>query len=395
MKRLLNYSSRRASLVAWLTLASAGLGLLLLYKLGSLAGGLSGGELAAASAPVGWHGIYQQPFDLPLKAVRSVVFYVFPEHGQFLTRLPNTLFGALAIISFTWLVRQWHGVRTAVFAGLLFACGAWVLHVGRLASFDALYLWATPTLLLINSNLKKHGDRAIVWYGSLAAWGLMLYVPGLIWLVTLAVWLQRKQLLKSWRHFSVWWQRSLYVLAGLAWLPLLIINLTRPGNLLLWLGLPADFANLATLLKQLAAVPVHLFIRGPQYPDVWLVQTPILDIFTLAACIIGIYFYATRWKAGRSKLLAGFALIGTVLVGLGGPVGLSLLVPLLYVAAATGIAYLLREWMRVFPNNPLARSLGLGLVALAVVLSCAYNLRAYFVAWPHTQATKTTFQRHL
>jgi hypothetical protein len=87
-----------------------------------------------------------------------------------------------------------------------------------------------------------------------------------------------------------------------------------------------------------------------------------------------------------------FALAGLLLVGLGGPVGLSLLVPLLYVWAAAGIAYLTREWLQVFPNNPLARSLGLGLIVLAVGLGCIYNLRAYFVAWPHNQTTRVTFQ---
>ena len=149
-----------------------------------------------------------------------------------------------------------------------------------------------------------------------------------------------------------------------------------------------------TLLKQFAAVPVHLFIRGPQYPELWLGKAPILDVFALVACILGIYFYLTHWKASRSRYLAVLALFGFVLVGLGGPVGLSILVPLLYMAVATGLAYLLRDWLKTFPNNPLARSLGIGLVVFAVTLSCLYNYRAYFIAWPHTAVTKATFRYH-
>lgn len=394
MKRLNIYLNLRGRLVGGSALLLAGLACMLLYKLGSLTGGLSAGELSTATAPVGWHGIYHQPFDLPLKLARSVVFVLFPNHGQTLTRLPNTLFGGLAIISFVWLIRLWHGTRTAVLAGLLFATGAWTLHASRLASFDVLYLWAMPTLLLVHVLLNRYRERAVVWYGSLLVWGLMLYIPGLIWLVVIEIWLQRATLKSGWKHFKSWWQRLLYLLVGLAWLPLLVLNLTRPGNLRVWAGLPPDFSTPLHAIKLFLAVPVHLFIRGPQYPDIWLGRAPVLDIFALAACLAGIYFYVTHLRAARSRLLVLMACAGAVLVGLGGSVGLSLLVPLLYVGAATGIAYLLREWLRIFPNNPLARGLGIGLVSLAVGLSCVYNLRAYFVAWPHNQATKVVFQQH-
>lgn len=394
MKKALHYLGNDWRLAAGLAAAIIGLGCLLLFRLGSLTGGLSSGEITAATAPVGWHGIYHQPFYLPLKLVRSVVFVIFPAHGQTLTRLPNTLFGALAVVAFTWLVKTWHSPRTAILTGLLFATGAWTLHVSRLASFDVLYLWATPTLLLINSLLQRQVRQPVVWYGSLLIWGLMLYVPGLVWLIVLSVWSQRQSLLRAWQYFRRWWQRLLYILAALIWLPLLVVDLLRPGNLVTWLGLPTHWAPFPTLAKHLIAVPVHLFIRGPEYPDRWLGRAPLLDVFTLAICLLGIYFYAQHLRASRSRLLGLWALLGTLLVGLGGPVSLSLLVPLLYVGAAAGIAYLLHEWMHTFPNNPVARTLGLGVIALAVALSCTYNLRAYLVAWPHNQSTTTVFKYH-
>jgi len=395
MKQFLSYLKEHSKLIAGLVLTFAGLGLLLLYKLGSLTGGLSAGELSAAAAPLGWHGIYHQPFYLPLKLARSVLFVLFASHGQTLIRLPNAFFGGLAVISFAGLIRHWHGARTALLASLLFATSAWTLHVSRLASFDVMYLWATPTLLLTHLLLQKHSKQLVVWYGSVIIWGLMLYIPGLVWLVAAEVYLQRGPILSAWKYFEQSWQRAVYLLAGLIWLPLLVINLMRPGNLLAWLGWPAHIAGPTHLLKQFVGVPVHLFIRGPQYADLWLARIPILDIFTLVACVIGIYFYATHRQSSRSHLFGVFALAGILLVGIGGPVSLSLLVPLLYVGAATGIAYLSREWLQVFPNNPFARGLGLGLIILVVSLSCIYNLRSYFVAWPHNQATGTAFQyRH-
>ncbi len=394
MKRLRSYWLRNFRLIILALAVLAGLGWLLFNRLGSLTGGLSAGEINSAVAPVGWHGIYHDPLFLPLKLVRSAVFFVAPGHGQILTRLPNTVFGALSIVSFGALIGLWHGRRTAILTSALFACSAWVLHASRLASFDVLYLWALPTLLIIQVLLHRYGHKAIVWYGSLLTWGLLLYVPGLVWLVLAQIYLQRKLVLDSWRHFAGWKQRLLSILAVLIWLPLLGLDLTRHGQLQQWLGLPAHWAPLGTLLKQFVAVPVHLFFRGPKYPDIWLSRVPIMDAFTLVLCGVGIYFYASHWRSIRTRSLAVPFALGWLLVAFGGPVGLSLLIPFLYVMAATGIAYLLRDWLQVFPNNPLARGIGIGLVTLAVAAACVFQLRAYFIAWPHSAATKAVFTYH-
>ncbi|HEY5442732.1 MAG TPA: hypothetical protein VIJ68_04295, partial [Candidatus Saccharimonadales bacterium] len=348
MTNIRKYLGDNRRLLAWWLLALIGLGALLAFRLGSLTGGLSAGEVSASTAPVGWHGIYHQSFYLPLKLVRSVVFVLFTQHGQTLTRLPNVIFGALAIGTFIWLVSLWHSARTAVLTGLLFATGAWTLHVSRLASFDVLYLWATPTLLLTNSLLQRKQRRPLVWYASLCVWGLMLYLPGMVWFVLLSVYLQRQSLWRTWSSLASWPRRLVYVLMALIWLPLLIINLTRQGNLTAWLGLPAHWPALTTLAKHLIGVPVHLFIRGPGYSNLWLGRGPVLDIFCLAACVLGIYFYALHFRAGRSRMLGAWFLIGIILIGIGGPVSLSLLVPVLYLGVAAGIAYLLHDWMHTF-----------------------------------------------
>ncbi len=395
MAKLQMYLKAHSRMLTYLFVGIGVVAALLVYRLAYLTGGVSAGELAVAHGPLGWHGIYQYPLDLPLKLLRSIVFAVFPDHGQLLTRLPNVFFGGLSILTFGWLMRSWHGTRPAVLASILFASSAWVLHASRLASFDVLYLWSTPTLLLINVQLHKHSTRPIIWYGSLLLWGLLLYIPGMVWLVMLSLYLQRQQILVGWKHFSQAWQRGLSVAITVIWLPLLVIDLTRSGQLVAWLGLPHHLAGPAMLAKQLAAVPAHLFIRGPQYPDMWLARLPILDAFSLVMCLIGIYFYVSRRQLGRGHLLGLFFVVGVILVGLGGPVSLSLLVPLLFIAAGTGIAYLLHGWLRVFPINPLARGIGVGLITVAVVSSCVYNLRAYFVAWPHNKTTQATFRYRL
>jgi len=367
---------------------------LLLYRLGSLIGGISANEQAVAQATYGWHGMYHNPLYLPLNLIRSADFFIFSHHGQTLTRLPNALFGAAAIISFGWLVRLWHGNRTAIFATALFACGAWTLHVSRLASYEVLYLWAIPTLLLANALLNATPTRKLAYYGSVCLWAVLLFIPGMVWIVAINLFWQRKLVAEGWQHFAKWWQRLLYVVIGLVWVPLVALGFSQQATITNWLGFPTRWAAPLDLLRQLALVPYHLFIRGPHNPELWLGRAPILDIFTLVACIFGIYFYVLNRTAKRSKVLASFALAGIILVAFGGPVGLSILVPLLYLFAATGIAYLTREWLKVFPVNPLARTFGISLIAIAVALSCVYNVRAYFVAWPHNPASSAVFRYH-
>ncbi len=394
IRRLRKYLSQNGRFVTLSMIIVAGLAFLLLYKLHSLTGGLSRNEIEATSVPVGWHGIYNEPFYLPLNLVRSIVFFLDPSHGDLLSRLPNAIFGGMTIITFAWLIRLWHGTITAIFVGLLFATSAWVLHVSRLASFDVLYLWAIPTLLLTHVHMHRNSAKPVIFYGSMLIWGLLLYIPGMVWLVLANVLLQRKAITNGWHNLAKTWQRALYIMAGVGWLPLLIVGLSRAGNLRAWLGLPESIADPLGLLKQFIGVFVHIFIRGPQYPELWLEQAPLLDVFTLIMCLLGIYFYIRHIKVARTRLLGTFFAIGIILVAVGGPVGISLLVPLLYIAAATGITFFLHDWLRVFPSNPFARILGIGLITIAVAVACFYNARAYYVAWPHNLVTQAVFQYH-
>lgn len=371
------------------------LGGLLIFRLGSLTGGLSAHEQATASTPIGWHGLYRQPFYLPLQVVRSAVFFVSPTHGQTLTRLANVVFGLLAIGLISWLIYHWHGSRTAYLATILFATSAWVLHVSRLASYEVMYLIAVPALLASYLLLQQYKQYASSYVIAILIWGNLLYVPGMVWLVGLTVLWQARQLTQLRPLLSQWWQRLLVVLAGIWWIPLLAHHLlTTSGAWRSWLGLPAHFAAPLSFLKHLAVVPLHLFVHGPPLAEMWLGRAPLLDVFSLAMCFLGIAFYVRHLRAGRSRYLLTVFALGIVLIGLEGPVGLSLLVPLLYIWAATGLAYFLREWFRVFPLNPLARGLGIALVTLAVLLSGLYNLRAYFIAWPHNPDTTAIFRYH-
>jgi len=395
MKPLKEYWQQNSRPISWTVLAAVVLGFLMLYKLGSLTRGLSIGEVHVSTAVVGWHGIYHAPLDLPLKLLRSIIFKLDPTHGQTLTRLPNAIFGAATIIAFGVLIWLWNGRRTALYGSALFATSAWVLHVSRYASFDVLYLWSIVTLLLAHTLLNRYTKYPVVWFCTLLFWSVCLTIPGLVWFILAELVMQRKALGTGWTYFKGWWERLLSVVAFILFMPIMVIDFARhTSQISTWLGFPSHFASIPTIIKDFGAVFVHLFVRGPLYSNLWLGREPILDAFTLAMSALGIYFYASRWQSTRSKLLETFFVIGAILVALNGPVGLSALIPLLYVAAAMGIAYFIHEWLQVFPLNPLARGIGIGIIAVAIAISCLYNVRSYFVAWAHNPDTISTFRYH-
>lgn len=364
--------------------------LLLIYKLGSLTPGLSPEEAAAGKSIISWHNFLQNPLFAPLQAVRYIVFTIFPSHGHTLTRLPAAIIGFGGLLAFARICRVWYGARGAITGTLLFMCSAAFLHSSRLASGDVLDLVLLPALLLIFSSLQRLPDNYPV--AAICALGIaaVLYVPGSIWFVALALWFYRDDMVHLWLTNAGWRRRGAWLVLLLAPLVPLIYAFVQQASLVTtWLGAPQRLSSFSTILHDLVLVPVHIFVRGQ--PPLTVDHLPLVTIFIGAVWLVGLFFYVKHWQAGRSRMLGAWALVGAVLVALGGPVSLSALLPLVYLVAVAGVSYLLHQWMKIFPRNPLAKGFGYTLVGAAIALSCIYNLRAYFVAWPHTPETLSVY----
>lgn len=364
---------------------------LLLRDITNLPGGLSSAEKVVALTPIGWQGLIQDPFFLITKLIQSAGYVIFGQGGVLVSRMPSVLLGAVAITSFVLVIRAWHGKQIAVMAAVLFATSAWVLHVSRYASYDSTYLAAIP-LLIASQVLIRNRSRLPVAYLVLGVWSVLIFVPGMIWFVLVALYWQWPDLQATWQDAKHWWQRVLLAVIGLSWLPLMAYHsIGSLDALLTWLGLPADFGTISEFGTRLAMVPVNLFVFGPANPELWLGRLPILDVITLGLAIIGIWYYARRWRAARTQLLAIYFTLAVLVIGLGGAAQLSLIVPIGYFLAVAGAAYMLKVWFKRFPNNPVARNFGIVLISSVIAISSLYNLRSYFVAWPNNQQTISRF----
>jgi hypothetical protein len=395
LKRLRSYTRAHWRLLLGMVAGIAGVCFLMLFRLGSISGGLSQNEVKQAVFSSSWHHIIQNPLNLPLTFVQWLILTIIPHHGNTVTRAASPIFGVLALVAFAYILRRWYGVRSAVYGTVIFGFCSWFFHVSRYAGADVLYLWSVPTLIALFIAWERHHTRKRVVYVALASLAVLLYVPGMVWLVLAGLLLQSHLLMHSWKSVKSILGRVLLVATPVVLaIPLIIAFVSRPWLIQTWLGLPSNFGTPQSVVRGLAHSVSFFVYKGPATPELWLVRAPILNFFAIVLAVLGAMFYAKHYHAPRTRLLLAFFIIGALLFALGGPVTISVLVPLVYLLVAAGFGYLLHEWLQVFPRNPLARAVGFGLLGIVVLLTCTYELKAYYIAWPHNPATKTAFHIH-
>ena len=396
MKKLRRWLQQHARLILLTAGGTLFSGALLGIHLGGLTNGISKREVLLNQQASSLPTILHDPVGLPLTLLQWVVG-ILPFHGDTWLRVPSAILALVTLFCLTYIMRRWYGPRTAFFGFVLFATSAWFLHVGRLATTDILYLGAVPVLLfshlLLHNNLKSR-RAAYVWLICNIS---LLYIPGVVWFVLLNAWWQRSDIKEVLGSLKSWLARVGLVATGILFLAPLLYGLLMGSAKTIGLellGLPTAVPSLSMVGGAFRDAVLFVAIRGNAPSDIWLNHLPILDAFVTVLFLAGVYFYGSHWRASRARLLASFLILGVLLVVGGGLTTISILVPLLYLIAAAGIAYLLHQWLVVFPRNPLARGFGIGLLSIVVLASCLYGLRQYFVAWVHHPETQSSFSEH-
>ena len=220
----------------------------------------------------------------------------------------------------------------------------------------------------------------------------LMYVPGMIWLVGLC-------LILNWKHLDDLFTRQLPIVTiGTLAAILMVVPLgwaiyQTPSVWKIILNLPQQgWPSLLPTLKHIAEVPLHLFIYGQGNPVYELGHLPALSIFSLVMFGFGVYVYTQHAKLRRFRTLAAFLVAGCIVVGLGGPTNIGFIVPFLFIVVSAGIGYLLQQWYKVFPRNPVAQTVGVSTIVIVVLLAFTYNVRAYFDSWANASSTQSVFQ---
>jgi hypothetical protein len=369
--------------------------LLLWFRLGSLTfGNATTVEVSSQQAAHSWHTILTNPLNAPYTVVQRLVLLT-GHHGITSMRLVTTMWAIVAMVLFYLVARQWHSVRVATLATWLFITSSWFLHTARLATPEILWLVSILALVVLFSPRREGFDNRLSFPILIATLSAALYVPGMVWLVLLSIFLRRENIADAWYASSNFLLRALTIFGGLVLLAPLGRGLYLNQALLKeWVGLRA-IGSPVIMAKQFLAVPKHIFVSGPLDPVHWLGRIPVLSVFEIAMFIVGAYFYARHLRAARSRFIIVLSVLAWIIIGIGGLVSLSLIIPVIYLVVTTGIAYMLHEWFKVFPRNPIARSIGVAVIAVAILLTSVYQTRSYFVAWRYSPDTIQAFTRKL
>lgn len=363
---------------------------LLVFKLGNLVPGFNSLEIATMQGSNSLSAILSNPINAPYKII-NLLFTHFHLTSPFAMRGVSVLFGAITIALFYYVLSRWHTARIALLGTILFATSSVFLHYARLAepSITSMLLISALAYGSWLHNTKKPRLSLII--GIILAVAL-LYIPGIIWFFLVGCIWQRKLLLEYFKKSPI--IGSFLILLGLILLAPLGYGLyTNPSLIKSLVGFPIHtIPSIFDYLKNLLNVFVELFVRGPADPVVWLGRLPLLDIFTIAMCLLGIFVSFTKRQLDRNKMLIGSIIGGILLVGLGGSVSITILIPFIYILASSGITLMLQQWFTVYPRNPIARTLGASILTIAVLMTCFYHINSYFIAWPNAVETKQAFQ---
>ncbi|MGB4758931.1 MAG: hypothetical protein WBP26_02645 [Candidatus Saccharimonadales bacterium] len=366
---------------------------LYLWNIGSLPGGYSKNEALQAIASSSLSEIWQNPVGSPHKLL--TYWYGFFVNDLLATRLASVTFAILAVILFYILVRQWHSKIVSVWATLLFAAAASMLHIGRWGGEMIVPAAMLLALLVIGLYAKYGTSNYSVW--PLLCCTLLiagsLYVPGMVWIVLLL-------LILGWRTGAIFLGRysMLFKAGALALLLVLLIPLVwyiakQPADGLLAIaGFSQHPATITDGLKAVGFAPIHAFYGGYQDSELWLGKVPLLDAFSLTMLLLGIYYYVFRYrKLKRSPLIICLVIFSFLLTSLSDYWLIPLFIVGIFFLISAGLQEMSNRWLTVFPRNPLAKNTGLVLLSCMVALAMFYNMQHYFVAWPKAPETKQVY----
>ncbi len=317
-------------------------------------------------------------------------------HSIWAFRIASVVTGLLCAIALYWMISLWHGYKIATLALLMLLTNLGFLALARQASPIISQLLMLTTLVIATVLLRtKKNIKAIIFL--VCAVGFSLYVPGGIWFAITALILTITQIREIVASKPIINKMLLPMITIVLALPILFHLVTNYSSTLIknWLGYGlGSHGQLNSFFSNFIHTPLNLFIYSDLSPSFGIKHIPLIPISFSLIILIGTIYYIRRIKNWHWRNILIFILLSWIISGFG-VISSIVSLPLLDIAFATGLAYMLKEWYQVFPRNHLVRFIGLALITTVVLLTSFYSGRSYFVAWAYNPNVTSMFSRKL
>lgn len=374
----LRSSWRPARTVVVYGLGVLGALVIMLWRLASSPSQPIPGELQAKAASR-LTSIADKVLFAPWKIVEDGLVHI-AHQSMFLPRLTSVIFGLVCLAALFYCVKVWLGPIIAAFTTALLLSTPLFLLSSRQATPYILYFWPVVTVAAY-----LYFRRSANWLAMLAlvlAIAIGLYIPGIIWLLVIALALRWQPTLQAVKNIS---NRRLAIIAvGIIILisPLVINLVIHPGLLKDYFLIPHQFSGVTSELKNWLWAGSALAFKARHHQEILLGQTAILDITMVGLALFGGFVLFSKLRRSFYLVVASLLAVSLLAGWSGQYMALALIVTPLIVVMGFGFRFLFLEWLHTFPRNPLPRYYAYGIMAAVVLIHIIYGIRYALIAWP-------------
>lgn len=347
-------------------------------------------EVSSAQNTQSLGAIYENPVNAPYKLATYAAMQI--SSSVRVARFVSLFFYLAVCVSMFYALRHWHTLQASILTTLAFASNSVLLATGRLGTplivVVSFFIFMSSLLWKVHTRSKRFVPVLIAF--ALAA---LLYIPGILWFAGILGIVYINKIKKFFKNTKKGAVAFGVVLSLIVVTPLILGFIRNTDTLKEWLMLP-DTLIWDNVVRAILRVPSAFIYRMPSDPLINIGRLPIFDVTSGIIFLIGLYAYARKLRLDRTRVMIGSALVGCIIGAIGQTTtAVIMLLPFAYSIIAAGIEYLLDEWHRVFPKNPVAKSFGMVLVTTAVLFSMYYQLTRFFVVWPQTPETRSTYNQ--
>lgn len=352
--------------------------------------GLGEAEYSSRQNSQSLNQIISRGLNAPYNLVQHTLLNVISD-DLWAVRLASVFFALLIFTFLFLLLRSWFGSTIAIFAGLIFITTPWVVNIARTGTPNITYLWMIVPLASF-IMMERSKTKAGTWWVILCATAALgIYIPGFFWLLLIGALATGRPILKTTSRIN-----SLFLIAGMALGALLVIPLFlslafEPSRIKQLLLMPTTLDPTIEILKSAAWAVSSLFWVARSGVDIGIGRLPVLNILQIVLTVFGVYALSTRAR-NITYVLLGVLFFSILASGINNnSYYLIFGLPAIAVLIGAGLRYLYIEWRRIFPLNPFAYALAIGLISLVTGTHILYGARYSLIAWPHTAETKNTY----